>query len=427
MQTVSLITGKTLLKLMKLTGHGGSALPGLVIEKTDPQFLARSLAKLPKGVVIVSGTNGKTTTTKTIADLLEGQGLKVLTNKSGSNFVRGIISTLAKRTKLNGQLPYDIAVFEQDEAHAVRFADLVKPNGVVVLNVLRDQLDRFGEIDTTAKHLQKLVTAAKDFVVLNGNDERVGNLHPQAGVNTFMFGHSEELQSNFLSDDEFHSVRSPVYKLAGQLFCELRSYDDKSVSLKINGQTKSYTTELNGSHNWINLAAAVTTVLAILPDVNSKKLENSIRGLKPAFGRGESFTLDNGSQITLQLVKNPASFSHNLRNHSLYSGKTVGIAINDDYPDGRDVSWLYDVDFSNLKSAKDGVVCAGTRGYDMAVRLKYDDVAVQEVAEELGKFVESVTRAANGGPATIFCTYTAMLKIRAIFKKKHKAVGGIEL
>lgn len=134
----------------KLRG-GGSAFPGLVMEKLHPEFVAEELAKLPYGVVVVSGTNGKTTTTKMTVQLLESQGLKVFTNRTGSNFVRGVAAALLGAMSLTGKLDADIAVLELDEAHAVHFVKAVKPDYALLLNVLRDQLDRFGEIGTVRR------------------------------------------------------------------------------------------------------------------------------------------------------------------------------------------------------------------------------------------------------------------------------------
>ena len=150
MHSLTIIIGKVVQKIARLKGGSGSALPGLIAEKIDKSFLSSSLAKLPGGVILVSGTNGKTTTTKIISDLLEAQGQKVLSNNSGSNFTRGVVSLVVNKSTIGGKLPYDIAVLEQDEAHAVLFTKQVKPRGVVLLNVMRDQMDRFGEIEKSA-------------------------------------------------------------------------------------------------------------------------------------------------------------------------------------------------------------------------------------------------------------------------------------
>ena len=154
---LSIWFAKLLSWLLKKTGRHGAALPGLIIERLSPGFLNSMLKKLPEGLIIVTGTNGKTTTTKMITELLRAEGKKVLTNKTGGNFVRGIISSVAQAASPSGALNYDVAVVELDEAYAVKLVNLHRPRAVLVLNITRDQLDRFGEIDTTAKLLQKVV------------------------------------------------------------------------------------------------------------------------------------------------------------------------------------------------------------------------------------------------------------------------------
>ena len=147
-QMISTIIGKSVKKVAQLRG-GGSALPGLVVEKIDPDFIRRTLEDLPQGVVIISGTNGKTTTTKIVVELLESVGMKVFTNRTGSNFSRGVAAALLNEVDIHGKLDADIAVLELDEAWAVKFVKMVQPRFSLLLNVMRDQLDRFGEIDTT--------------------------------------------------------------------------------------------------------------------------------------------------------------------------------------------------------------------------------------------------------------------------------------
>ena len=177
----------------KLRG-GGSAFPGLVMEKLHPDFVAEELAKLPYGVVVVSGTNGKTTTTKMAVQLLEAQGLKV----------RGVAAALLGEMTLGGKLDADIAVLELDEAHAVHFVKAVKPDYALLLNVLRDQLDRFGEIDTTRRMLATVASATTGTVVLNREDPRIRSLaeNVQPGVTVKYYGLDESLRSYFPSDDE---------------------------------------------------------------------------------------------------------------------------------------------------------------------------------------------------------------------------------
>ena len=425
---LSLLVGKLIMKLLRASGRTGSALPGLVVEKLHPNVLQTILGQLPYGVIIVSGTNGKTTTTKILTSLLEAQGLRVLTNKTGSNFVRGIISVLVEYARVDGKLEYDIAVFEQDEAYAVRLARKIKPRGVVALNVMRDQMDRFGEIDTTTKMLQKLVVAATDWVVLNANDERISTLKPRDSAQTFWYGYSPELLKDFLSDDQLYEADSAKYFVANELTTELMKYGDGTVTIR-SDVTSTYDFALGGSHNAINITAALAALNAILPDMGKTKIKKAVANLEPAFGRGESFSLHNGVEVTLQLVKNPAGFMHALRMVTLKKYAVVGIAINDDYADGRDVSWLWDVDFSILQHKAITKVTGGTRAADMAVRLKYDEVGVAQNIPDLKEFIQETTRFASNtkGSVIIFCTYTAMLELRRIYKNFSSEVYEVEV
>ncbi len=173
--------GKATLAALRLLGRRGNALPGLVVEKLFPGYLTRAMAGLAEGVVVVTGTNGKTTTTKMVATVL-AQKYRVLTNDTGSNFVRGAITSTVEHASWTGRLPYDVAVFELDEAWAVRFVAAVPPRRALLLNVMRDQLDRFGEIDMTARLLGKVAAATTGHVVLNRDDERVAALAGQTGA-----------------------------------------------------------------------------------------------------------------------------------------------------------------------------------------------------------------------------------------------------
>lgn len=412
MQKITIALGKTVFALLRLMRRTGSALPGLIVEKFNRGFLYNQLAQLPQGVIIVSGTNGKTTTTKLTAALLESQGLRVLTNPTGSNFVRGIISVVVDKTRWNGKLPYDIAVFEQDEAHAVKLAELVHPRGAVVLNIMRDQMDRFGEIDTTRQMLQKLVAVSTEWVVLNANDERVSKLEPSKGVQTIWYSHTEALQKDFLTDDQLYHAESTAYYRAGKPAAELTAYEPGRVALTAARKRHKYQFALQGGHNALNLTAALATVHAALTDVDESALTNTISSVKPAFGRGEVITLPSGGKLTLQLIKNPGGFTQALRMTGLKSYDTIAIAINDDYPDGRDVSWLWDVNFTRLGKGP-AVYCGGVRAADMANRLKYDEVQVAGIEADIyayAKQLDSVIPAGSEG--ILFCTYTAMLKLR---------------
>lgn len=423
MLIVSLIIAKIVLFGLRLIGRKGSALPGLVIEKLYPGFLARMLGQLEKGVVIVTGTNGKTTTTKILSDLLEAHGLRVLTNKTGSNFVRGTISTIADGVRLSGRLPYDIAVIEQDEAHAVHFVNKVRPTGVVALNIMRDQMDRFGEIDITAKMVGKVAAASKEWVVLNANDARIAAIAKDIQSHVVWFGHSEALTDKFVTDDQHHHQDNLDYFLAAKPDVMLSNLRPGEITLTFHGNNEIIPIKVDGTHNAVNVAAALAALSAILPDAPFDMTRSALADIEPAFGRGERIRLKNGNELRLQLVKNPSGFTHALRLLEEASYGRIGIAINDDFADGRDVSWLWDVEFQSISGQKSSVLCGGTRAFDMAIRLKYDEVKADSVVTDLSDFLSKMA-APSDKPVIIYCTYTAMLALRKSLRQHSDDIKG---
>lgn len=411
--------GKSIQKVMRLRG-GGSALPGLVVERLDPQFLQRTLADLPHGVVVISGTNGKTTTTKMVTQLLRHHGLKVFTNPSGSNFTRGIVASLLAHIDADGKLDADIAVLELDEAHAVHFARQVAPDYTLILNVFRDQLDRFGEIDHTAKLLAKVVSQTTKGVVLNREDDLVralSTLVPKEKKIQY-FGLSDSLQERFPSDSNLRGSTNPKTALPhphrGDVILETLSGHTATFAFGTKPQPK-VKLKIDGIYNVINAAAALTLVRMVLADeAKDSELLNELSEVRPAFGRGEAIQVD-GHPLEIVLVKNPSGFRLALESYAKRPASTM-IAINDNYADGRDMSWLWDVDFESLRPSV--AMVSGTRAYDMALRLQYDLVDVAKVTPEIGDALGTFIKNASG-PRRIFCTYTTMLAIRRELQKDY--------
>ncbi len=409
MYPYSLLLGKAVKKLAALRG-GGSALPGLFVEKIDPQFTKRTLERLPYGIVVISGTNGKTTTTKMVVELLESQGLKVFTNRTGSNFSRGVAAALLGEVDTRGYLNADIAVLELDEAHAVHFVHAIPPTYSLLLNVMRDQLDRFGEIDTTAGMLEHIAHATKEKVVINREDPRLvkigASLPPE---HVAYFGLGTKALAEFPADDD---LRQEVPKPG-----TLGRPPANSILENLSGQTGEFTLEgrklvcelsLEGIYNVYNAAAALGLVTSIVKEVNFDTLKTTLANVAPAFGRGEKLTV-NGQPLELVLVKNPSGFRLGLKSFSP-EGYSTMIAINDHYADGRDMSWLWDVDFDSLR--KEGVaLVSGMRAYDMALRLQYEEVEVTTIDTDLKKSLHEFI-ALNNRPKRIYCSYTAMLALR---------------
>lgn len=411
------ILGKAVKHVAKLRG-GGSALPGLVVEKIDPNFIKHTLASLPMGVAVVSGTNGKTTTTKMVVELLESQGLKVFTNRTGSNFTRGVVAALLGEVDNNGQLDADIAVLELDEAHAVHFVDKIPPRYCLLLNVMRDQLDRFGEIDYTAKLLTTVAQATSESVVINREDPLIAKIASSIpDKKVAYFGLSKELLNTFPSDEGLHTKTSSQ-KTSTNADVELSKYSDDTATFIIDKMNKITSLKLNGIYNVFNAAAALAFVRAILGEKkDDDKLMSALSKVKPAFGRGEEIIV-NGTPLELVLVKNPSGFRLGLESFDPSNFITM-IAINDNYADGRDMSWLWDVDFTSL--AADGVAqVSGIRAFDMALRLQYDEVPIKYVDTNIYKALSQFLRTKPNQPKRIYCTYTAMLTIRRHLSKIAK-------
>lgn len=410
-QMISTIIGKSVKKVAKLRG-GGSALPGLVIEKIDPKFIQRTLADLPQGVVIISGTNGKTTTTKIVVELLESVGLKVFTNRTGSNFSRGVAAALLDEVNIRGKLDADIAVLELDEAWAVKFVQIVRPRFSLLLNVMRDQLDRFGEIDNTAALLQKIAEATSDTVVLNRDDPRIFKISEHIQAKKVFFGTTSELLQLMPTDDTLkYGTATANQSVAADVL--LKKINAQQATFQIDNKEIDVYLQLTGVYNLLNAAAAVALARQIAGPEITATILSALENIKPAFGRGETIYL-NGTPIELILVKNPSGFRLALLSFAKNNSATM-IAVNDNYADGRDVSWFWDVDFSLLKNV---AMISGVRAYDMALRLQYDDIPIGKIDTNISKALEDFINTNPDEPKQIFCSYTAMTTIRRLLSEK---------
>lgn len=402
------LLGKAVRYAARLRG-GGSALPGLFVEKIDPHFIRDTLSTLPNGVVLISGTNGKTTTTKMVVSLLESQGLKVFTNRTGSNFSRGVAAALLGEVDSKGKLDADIAVLELDEAHAVHFVEHVPPKYSLLLNVMRDQLDRFGEIDKTAGMLCSIAKATTDTVVLNREDPRVLGIANDITTRTLYFGLDKSLRDTFPSDDTLHGGDTSTDKLP-KADVTLAKFEGCNATFMIAGKPISTDLKLDGIYNIYNAAAALVLARAIIgPAIDQPKLITQLSQVTPAFGRGEKIVIGN-QPLELVLVKNPSGFRLGLQSFDP-KGHATMIAINDNYADGRDMSWLWDVDFASLRTQ--GVAeITGTRAYDMALRMQYDEIDVSHIDTDPARALQHFISNNSEKPKRIYCTYTVMLALR---------------
>ena len=417
MKILVIACAKLLIYVLRLTGRNGSALPGLFVEKIYPKLLEKQLDQLEGGVVIVTGTNGKTTTTKSLVYLLEQCGLRVLTNPTGSNFTRGVYATLVRYSNLTGGLEYDIAVLELDEAYSRHFAKRYSPRYVLALNVMRDQLDRYGEIDKTAEFIGETVSMATEGVVLNHDDPRVRDLARLTEVEVTYFGVSPELKAQLPTDDDLHGKTKHNKKgtrKKSRNLVTLSDYKPGSIGFRVDGKLHRSRVQIAGIHNAFNLSAALATALKVCPEMEPQFVVPTMKEIPAAFGRGEIITV-NDKRITLALVKNPSGFRQSLRSYDTSDFGSVAFVVNDDFADGRDVSWLWDVDFTPVNDAN-AKYASGSRANDMALRLKYDEKHAT-VIEGMNDVLAAIL-GDKSEQALIFCTYTAMLEMRGLLGKK---------
>ena len=323
---------------------------------------------------------------------------------------------------VRGKLDADIAVLELDEAHAVHFVDKIPPQYSLLLNVMRDQLDRFGEIDHTAKLLQHIAQSTTDGVVVNRDDPRLSSKKFMHDIHVpRTFGVSADLRKHFPSDDTLYDKNlrdedSPIESKNDDT--SLVKIDGSKATLYYGNKEHTITLRLNGIYNTLNAVGAVALCRMIVGDkLNESRLLEALSSVTPAFGRGETITV-NGKPCQLVLVKNPSGFRLGLQSFDL-KGYATMIAINDNYADGRDMSWLWDVEFNRLQPHGVAAV-TGVRAFDMALRLQYDDVPIghvtTDISESLAKFVEEHP----DEPKRIYCTYTAMLTLRKELTKYSK-------
>ena len=442
--------GKKARVLTRFLGRGsGSALPGLVALKIDPTFLQRGLQNLPKGFVVISGTNGKTTTTHMTYAALKASYLSVITNAEGSNLLRGIASAIIEKSSWIGNLNAEIGVFEVDEATLPLLVRMTPPRILVLLNLFRDQLDRYGEVEKVQKNwADALLRLPKTTtLILNADDPLVASLPAGKSKKTFFgiddreVGHAEApshldirncpscgkklLMTSFFAAHLSHyrcsscSFQRPRPEIAAENIVD-KHLESTTMTFQASGLSHRVTIPLPGLPAAYGALATlcVSSVLGIpIADTIA-----AIETLTRPFGRWETLTIGN-QNILLVLIKNPAGASAVLETLESESLETLLLALNDNIADGTDVSWIWDAPFEQLPKAKQ-VIVTGTRADDLALRLKYAEKTVT-VIPNLSRAVEEGQ--SKEGSLTVLATYTAMLDIRKILvgTKIPKCSGSI--
>lgn len=426
-------------------GMGGTW-PGEIALRLKPDILTILSRQIKEGVILISGTNGKTTTTHLIRALLAGDGKKVIINRSGANLINGVVSALITECNIRGQLKADYAVFEVDEnslSGVLKFIKFLKLKVVIVLlNLFRDQLDRYGEVDVIAQKWTKAIQLLdlKTTLILNADDPQIAYLGIKSRAKVRYFGLSDK--KDFLGQRE-HATDSTFCPKCGQslsykgiFFSHLGIWKClKCQFARPQPEIISQAPILSGKYNKYNTFAAVLAAREC--NIKQEIVNKALNEFKPAFGRQEEFVIQ-GKKIKVFLSKNPVGFNESLKTVIEEGARILLIILNDRIPDGRDVSWIWDVDFEMIPDSV-RIVVSGDRVYDMALRMEYANQvesrkSIKSESAESEKFevckvqsliVESELKNAlkkgleqikQGEMLYVLATYSAMLDIRKILK-----------
>ncbi len=421
--------------LSRLAGRGGgTTLPGKLLSTVDPGAVDRLAAKLARGSVLVSATNGKTTTTAMVAEILGG---KLAFNHSGANLLSGVASTLLASPDA------ELGLFEVDEAALPGIARRVHPRLVALGNLFRDQLDRYGELEHVAEAWRGAVSALPDAtLVVNADDPLIGDL-ARGRENTIAYGLDDPSHARgalqHAADSKYcracgtpyeyaaayvghlgdyrcpscHASRGPLAVAARSI--ELHGLDGSAFSLETPAGNRLVKLALPGLYNVYNATAAAAIAGAVgapLPEIAA-----GLERFTAAFGRFERIAVGD-KQLLMLLIKNPAGANEVVR--TLLDGsapRLAVVALNDEIADGRDVSWIWDVDFEPLLAGLDRVIVSGSRAAELALRFAYGGLernrieVVPGLEAALDRGLELID---DGGELVVLPTYTAMLGLRSI-------------
>lgn len=446
-QTFFALTAGKLVKFLslKLKTGGGTAAPGLTALAIDKNFIKNLSQNNSLNSVIITGTNGKTTTARMLAHIFQKSGFKIIHNRSGSNLLRGIASSLVENADFSGKLNRKWGIWEVDEAVMSEAITQLNPKIVTINNLFRDQLDRFGEIDKLRKLWSETVKKLdkNQVLVLNADDPQISWLGQETKAKVLKFGietqNYETSQLPKAADARFcPNCQTPLnYKAVfvyhmGDYFCPkcfikrqkpeigavqiLETTSERArFKLLAGGEVVEVKLSVGGLYNIYNALAAAATSFALGIDLT--KIAAGLTEFKAAFGRVEKFKVD-GKTLTMFLVKNPAGFTEVVKTlFATSSKKDVLLALNDNIADGNDVSWIWDVEFGQMGRNFRKVFVTGKRANDLALRLKYAGIGNFELIEN---DMEKTLKVAIGKSDKILYllpTYTAMLELRKILNK----------
>jgi UDP-N-acetylmuramyl tripeptide synthase len=435
--------------LSRRTGRGATSLPGKLLMRMEPHAIGRLAGRLPQGSAVISATNGKTTTAAMVAAILERRGTRLVHNRAGANMAGGVASSLlgaARGTGIDG----DAGLFEVDEFWLDSVVPELHPRALLLSNLFRDQLDRYGELETIADRWAATVAAAPTTrLVLNADDPLVADLgreHPDVtyfgvqddGVALAGMAHASDSKhcrrcgAPYVYDavymghlGRYHCPNGDARRPEPGVFATdivLDGTRGARFELHLGGEHAVVDLPLPGLYNVYNAlgAAALTQALgAGLPEIVA-----GLAATQAAFGRAETVAIG-GRELAILLVKNPAGANEVLRTLALDDEQLDVFAIlNDRIADGRDISWVWDADFEHLAGRVRRVTCSGTRAAELALRLKYAGVPAERlhVVPALERGLDAAL-ADGSGRLVALPTYTAMLALRELLVARGAAEG----
>jgi UDP-N-acetylmuramyl tripeptide synthase len=403
-----------------------SVLPGSIARRIEPRLLQLLSQQVKKGVILIAGTNGKTTTSLLLKTILENKGYRIAHNSTGANLENGLMTALLESTNLVGTLNVDYAILEVDENIVPKVLTPLQPQIILCLNLFRDQLDRYGEVDTISKRWTKVISTLppETVVIPNADDPTLSHLGQQLPQKVLFFGLNEPEHYLEAIPHAVDSIYCPkcghsldykgVYlSHLGDFTCPKCGFSKSQPNL----ESSEWPQILVGLYNKYNTLAAVTAAKEL--GVDEATIKDTINNFQAAFGRAEDLVI-NGKKVRILLSKNPVGTNETIRVVTQSADKTTLLVLNDRTPDGTDVSWIWDVDTEKLVERGGTLVVSGDRVYDMALRLRYSQKSPEStlnliVQEDLRQAIATaLEHTPENETLHILPTYSAMLEVREV-------------